>query len=99
MVEILPRIMHIDWFEGDSHNELLSDRPENGSYCYANPGKEYAVYFPIGEAVTIDLSAASGELKAQWLNISNGEWRKDECASGKAGLVPPSRVPWAVVIS
>jgi len=47
-------------------------------YCLANPvadGAEYLVYLPDGGTVTVDLSAASGELSVQWLNPSTGAMR------------------------
>jgi len=88
----------INWFEGEPHNELFSERSANGAYCYANIGKEYAIYFPNGEPVTIDLSHSPGKLIAKWLNISKSKWHKEECVSGKTRLVPPNKEEWAVVI-
>jgi hypothetical protein len=37
-------------------------------YCLANPGREYLIYLPEGGAVTVDLSASSGEMKTEWFN-------------------------------
>lgn len=42
-------------------------------YCLANPGTEYLVYLPRGGTVSVDLSAASGELALVWFNPSTGE--------------------------
>lgn len=89
----------INWFAGDSHNELLSDWPENSAYCYADLGSSYAVYFPRGEKVTIDLPDVPGKLKARWLHISTSQWLKEERLSGKTRLIPPSNDEWAVVVS
>jgi hypothetical protein len=35
-------------------------------YCLANPGREYLVYAPQGGAVTVDLSATTGEFSVDW---------------------------------
>lgn len=89
----------MNWFEADSHNELLSQRPEDGSYCHASIGREYAVYFPRGEGVTIDLAAAPGKMTIRWLDIGASQWRGGARVSGKARLTPPSQAPWAAAIS
>ena len=49
-------------------NDLTSTK-----YCLANPGAEYLVYLPEGGSVTVDLSAAAGELSIEWLNPGTGE--------------------------
>ncbi|MBN2295527.1 MAG: hypothetical protein JXM70_24065, partial [Pirellulales bacterium] len=41
-------------------------------YCLANPGKEYLVYLPEGGKVTVDLSAASGTLRQEWISPITG---------------------------
>ncbi len=42
-------------------------------YCLAAPGKEYLVYLPSGGAVTVDLSAAKGELAVEWFDPADGK--------------------------
>ena len=37
-------------------------------YCLANPGAEYLLYLPGGGTATVDLSAAEGELAAEWFD-------------------------------
>ena len=59
------------------HNELASTQ-----YCLATPGQEYLVYLPEGGKVTIDLSAAPGELAVEWLNPTTGETMPGEAQSG-----------------
>jgi hypothetical protein len=48
----------------------MTPRPDLSStgYCLASPGKEYLVYLPKGGTVTVDLTAATGELAAEWLD-------------------------------
>ncbi len=45
------------------HDELVSTK-----YCLANPGVDYIVFVPKGGVVTVDLTAASGTLTAEWVN-------------------------------
>jgi hypothetical protein len=51
---------------------LAAMTPQNDlastTYCLADPGKEYLVYLPAGGAVTVDLSAAKGELAVEWFD-------------------------------
>lgn len=81
-------------------NELLKDRDENEAYLAANPGKAYAVYFPAGGSVQIDLSAANGALTVNWIDIATGEWGPEQPATGgqKSALAPPGNGNWAAAI-
>jgi hypothetical protein len=81
-------------------NELLSEREPNEAYLAANAGRAYAVYFPAAGEVQIDLSAATGALRAHWINIASGEWGPtSELAGGeKARLAPPAIGNWAAAI-
>ena len=83
------------------HNDLLSDRKPNEGYCLANPGKEYAVYFPNGGQVGLHLSHAAGKLTAKWLDIAQSRWAKDQTlrGGGKVTLTPPGKGHWAVWIA
>jgi len=80
--------------------KLLSDRSPNEAYVAANLGKAYAVYFPAGGEVGLDLRDAEGEMIAQWINIASGEFGpKQEIDGGKVvRLSPPSKANWAVAI-
>jgi hypothetical protein len=49
------------------HDDFASTK-----YCLADPGTEYLVYLPSGGTVTVDLTAAAGELKSEWLHPVNG---------------------------
>ncbi|MAF09283.1 hypothetical protein CMK11_02430 [Candidatus Poribacteria bacterium] len=41
-------------------------------YCLATPGAAYLVFIPGGGSVTVDLSAASGELSVEWIHPVDG---------------------------
>jgi len=81
-------------------NELLSDRQPNEAYLAADRGRAYAVYFPAGGQVRVDLSGARGPLVAHWINIASGEWgpRQDIAIGGQALLAPPANGNWAAAI-
>ncbi len=80
--------------------QMLSDREENEAYCIADPGRAYAVYFPDGGRVTLDLLDAKGELALRWYDIDGGAWgATEELTGGQAvPLAPPSGGRWAAVI-
>lgn len=74
------------------HGELCSSE-----YCLAHPaaeGAEYLVYLPAGSilggvfalhgSVSVDLSAAAGELQVEWLNPETGERMQGSSATGGA---------------
>lgn len=65
----------IDLFTCEPHNDLLSLRSWNSSYCFANPGVAYAVFFTDGGNVVLDMHAAGARpLSLRWLDVRNCEW-------------------------
>ena len=62
----------------------------SSGYCLAHPGphssgpQEYLVYLPDGGKATVDLSAASGKLAAEWFSPTTGETVPDAPARGGA---------------
>jgi hypothetical protein len=87
-------------FVCEPRNELLSERAENEAYCLAQPGKQYAVYFPDGGEVKLDVSAARGTLEVRWLDIARSTWQKSQTvgASKTLDLKSPNQGPWAVLV-
>ena len=87
-------------FTAEPSNDLLSDRSEDEAYCLAEPGRQYAVYFPDGGEVTLDLSDASGTLTRRWLDIQEAEWTEETSLRGadRVRLSPPGGGHWAVLI-
>lgn len=76
--------------------ELASTR-----YCLADPGREYLVYLPDGGEVTVDLSAATGELAAEWFDPRNDKVRLAAAVvgGGKRQLNPPFDGPAVLYLS
>jgi hypothetical protein len=81
-------------------NELLSDREPNEAYLAADPGHAYALYFPSGGSVRLDLSHAPGSFAIHWINIETGEWGPTQELDGgdKRSLSPPDRGNWVAAI-
>ena len=85
----------------EPHNDLLGDRAENEAYALAEPGRQYAVYFPCGGEVTLDTSAAKGAaLALRWYDIDAAGWRPAETVQGGKAvpLKAPGRGQWAVIL-
>jgi hypothetical protein len=90
----------MDVFLCAPRNELLSDRSPNEAYALAEPGKQYAVYFPEGGEVRLDVSAAQGPLQIRWLDILQSTWHDSTEREGGATLElkTPGENQWAVLI-
>ncbi len=97
-------------FACEPHNDLLTGRGDNEAYCLAEPGKQYAVYFPDGGAVSLDvpdggavsldIPATEGMLTIQWLDIGSSAWLEPESASGEIlQLRAPGVGHWVALIS
>jgi hypothetical protein len=102
-MRMLAGAMHI--FSCEPHNDLLTNRSWNEAYCTANPGTEYAVFFPDGGKVLLDVSAAEDRnLDARWLDIRHSQWIGEAAPSraGAGGLLnlatPTEEGYWAVLV-
>ena len=84
----------------DGRSELLSAREKDEAYLTRIDGEQYAVYFPDGGSVALDLSEVKGEFTRKWLDISKSRWT--ESTAIKAGqavkLTSPGKGSWAVII-
>lgn len=74
------------WFDAAPHNDLLREREGNEAYCRARPGEEYAVYFPDGGQVSLDLAALEGEASLAWLDVLEGRWSVARAVTGGSVL-------------
>jgi hypothetical protein len=90
----------MDIFKCAPHNNLLSNRKPNEAYCLANPGAEYAVYFPDGGEVTLDISKLKKPPAVRWLDIMKSRWLEAQRAElkDKLTLQCPSQGYWAVLV-
>ncbi len=87
-------------FACEPRNDLLSERSPNEAYCLAETGKQYAVYFPDGGSVKLDVSEAKGNLQVRWLDINRSAWREPQVVDGGGTLEleTPSKGHWAVLV-
>ncbi len=91
----------MDWFNGKPLNGVLSEREEHEAYCRAIEGKEYAIYFPKGGSVLLDLSKYKGDFSVKWCDVLAAEWEEGTFVSG-GRLVPvtaPGNQHWIALIS
>jgi hypothetical protein len=72
----------------------------NEAYCLAETGKQYAVYFPNGGQVKLDLSAAMGTLQLRWLDIARNAWQEPRTVDGGGTLElnTPGKGHWAALV-
>ncbi len=89
-----------DFFRSEPRNDLLSEREENEAYCLAEPGRQYAVYFPNGGQVKLDVSQAKGTLQVRWLDINRSNWQEAQSVSGgqTLDLKAPGKGHWAALV-
>ena len=52
------------------------------NFCLADAAGEYLVYLPTGGAVTVDLSAAQGQMQVEWFDPANEKTIVGEPATG-----------------
>jgi hypothetical protein len=91
-------------FIGMRHNDALTKSPDD--YCFADPGKTYAIYLPTGGATEVDLGGTPGEFSVQWYNprtggaLQNGAVTRLEAPGWKSLGNPPSQVDkdWVALI-
>jgi hypothetical protein len=88
------------WFDAAPRNDLLGDREENEAYCRALPGRDYAVYFPDGGAVTVDLAALEGDAAVTWLEVLAKRWSPPEPvrAGERLSLETPGEGHWIALV-
>lgn len=81
-------------------NQLLVDRQPNQAYAAADPGKTYAVYFPQGGTLRLDLAQTQSRFTAHWIQIDTGRAGPSQPIPGgaKIPLSAPNRGNWAVVL-
>ena len=87
--------------------ELLSGAEPNEAFLAAAPGSAYAIYFPAGGAVALDLGNSESVFAVQWIAIDGGSWGpRDELPHGdrdqgkrRVTIQPPDRGNWIAAIT
>lgn len=67
----------------------------------AEPGKVYVVYLPRGGRLELDITEASGDFSARWLNPRQGTFGEAFSVSsgGVRSMEAPDQLDWALLIS
>ena len=92
----------VKMWEVEPANQLLSERDPNEAYLAADPDKNlYAVYFPAGGKVLVEIPGSEQALSLSWINIDSGEWGDSKKVSGGKPLVleSPGSGNWAATIT
>ncbi len=85
----------------DAQSTLLSNRQPNEAYLTHIEGKQYALYFPDGGAVDLDLTSHPGRFTVQWLDIAQSKWHDPQPVNGsrKIELKAPAAGHWAALLT
>ncbi len=68
--------------EPDVESRRLTDRSPDEAYLSVVADSQYAVYFPAGGAVGLDLSDTPGSWSVQWLDVERCRWSEAEAVQG-----------------
>ncbi len=84
----------------DAESRRLTDRDENEAYLSLIDGKQYAVYFPDGGEVRLNLGEkASGPFTLRWLDIANSRWQEAAAPAGDTiELKAPGKGHWVALV-
>ncbi|MDX1638473.1 MAG: hypothetical protein R3281_10920 [Balneolaceae bacterium] len=66
----------------DTEHSLLRDREEDEAYLTRRLNGQYALYFPDGGSVQLDLRNRNGNYLVQWLDIDQARWKTETRISG-----------------
>ena len=85
----------------DADSRLLSDRSENEAYLTYQPGRQYALYFPDGGEVELDLRGVNGTVRVRWLDILASRWKDEKTApaGSRLRLTVPGSGHWACLVT
>lgn len=81
-------------------NDLLNDREDNEAYLLAEPGNQYALYFPGGGSVILDMQDAAGWWHYRWINLDEAAWSAggDMQAEDQVRITSPGEGHWVVLL-
>ncbi len=85
----------------DSQGRRLSRRSDNGAYLTCVAGRQYAVYFPDGGSVDLDLSGVAGSFSVKWLDVAHSTWNPQQTLEGgrRVTLRSPGKGHWVVLLA
>ncbi|MCL4219139.1 MAG: hypothetical protein KJ052_19330, partial [Candidatus Hydrogenedentes bacterium] len=79
---------------------LLGGREEDEAYLRAKAGEKYALYFPDGGEVQLDLRAAPGSCDGRWIDLDAGAWGESFTLEGGArvSIATPGKRGWVATL-
>jgi hypothetical protein len=85
----------------DFSSRLLKNRQNNEAYLAFIQGEQYALYFPDGGSVDLDLRRIPGNLQLRWLNIMESRWLRGPSMRGGrfVRLNSPGKGHWLALLS
>jgi len=90
-----------DVFHTEPHPELLSEREENEAYCLAKPGEVYAVYFPRGGSVRLDIPQVGRPMTLRWFDPTAARFADPHPIEAGVGVLfktPSEEQTWLALI-
>ncbi|MFB6137875.1 MAG: hypothetical protein ABEJ42_05980 [Halobacteriaceae archaeon] len=90
----------VDLFAAEPATWRLANRDENEAYATASEGEAYAVYFPDGGEVAIDLGVTPDSASLRWLDVERSAWHDGETVEGEQwlDLEAPGEGNWVVAV-
>jgi hypothetical protein len=81
-------------------NDLLFLRKPNEAFLSAQVGQAYAIYFPDGGSVQLDLADATGLFQLRWIDLATGDWGSSAYVKGggKQTVKAPRKGHWLATI-
>ncbi|MEX2397477.1 MAG: putative collagen-binding domain-containing protein [Balneolales bacterium] len=69
-------------------------------YLLAEPGIQYAAYYPFGGTATIDIEPTGENFQYRWINLDQGRWSKfgTESTEGLTKFTAPDSGHWILVV-
>ena len=91
-----------DIFRSAPRPDLLSDRQENEAYCLAIPEEVYAVYFPKGGQVNLNIEKLKQPCIIRWFNPNTAEFGKTQNITKNGTKItlrsPDAEQTWLVLV-
>jgi hypothetical protein len=85
----------------DASSRLLKNRQPNQAYLAFITGEQYALYFPDGGWIDLDLSGVPGNFQLRWLDVMESRWLKGPSQRGGrlVRLNSPEKGHWVALLS
>ena len=101
VIQSISKVTEVLEFEKtEPRNDLLSNRAENEAYLLAEPGVQYAVYFPAGGTVNVEMESNGSDYQYRWINLDEGDWSESGTltASDQTEISAPDSGHWIIVL-